>query len=596
MAEYRRILEERAVLAAWAEGEAEGRAERTRERERVVRMKLKGGDNPRIGRRDAACEMDRPAEWWMRTRSDEEALDEGCWFDPDAGRDVCDWIENNCKLRQGKYAGVYLRLFPWQRIYLMELFGWKTADGMRRFRRGLIFVPKKNGKTTLMAALALYALFADGEPAPEVYCAASTEKQATLLYRESVSMVLKNPELDRWAHPIKSELAIEVKRTDGIMQVVATQCPEKKDGLNVSMAIVDEFHTLANEDILSILRDGTAFRDSPLTMVISTAGENEDCPLVDMVIEAKDMLDPDKMMVDTGLLVAVFEAPLGLAWDSEEAREAANPSYGLTVPVAFYLDAVKATRGKADLIMKYKIKFLNWFGSTKAAWVNMAEWDACQREMDWAALKGRPAFVGLDFASTRDLTSAVVVVPLAGGRFAVRPYFWLPEDSVERAERDTKKPLREWARAGLLELTPGNVMDYEFVRDRVGELSKEFDVVKVGYDKWNALETVLILEKKYGLDVVEVPQNVQGLSDASKFLDRLLGGGLLEHDGHRVLRWNAECVRMWSDMNENIRPIKPDRQKDRSRIDGILALIMALKMAILFEPKPKRRVMVYTGD
>ncbi len=464
----------------------------------------------------------------------------------------------------------------------MRLFGWKRPNGLRRFRRALMFVPKKNGKTTLLAAIALYGLFGDGEMSPEVYVIASKLSQGKQLWTEAVSMARRNPLMDAEAYPFESELSIKVPYTDGLFQVVSPRSVQTEDGKNVSMAILDEYHAQSNQEVLDILLHGTAARKQPLTVIISTAGENEDCPLAKEVERAKDQLsETSDSMCDTGWLTVIYEAPEGWAWDDPKTWSAANPSYGYTVYPEYYRDIVMQCDTKAKRA-NFERKHLNRFSAGSLKWLDVLLWDRmADPELcanDFEALRTVPCWGGLDLSSTSDFTAWALFFKISEGQYAVRVRFFLPEDNVAELQERTKRPLTDWVQDWQIETTPGNVIDYRFIREAILEDSKRFNLQETGFDPWHATQTAVELQEA-GVTMVEVRQGWQTMNPVCMWTETLVGKGQIAHVGSRVMRWNIDAVRVKVGEGGEMRPQKVKREESIARIDGVVAMLTAMSRA-----------------
>lgn len=546
-------------------------------------------------RRDA-CRNRPPDKRWMRTRSDDLAVEEGCWFDEVEAERVCDWLEHFCKIQIGDDAGENMTLMAWERDFVMQLFGWKLPSGNRRIRKALLWIPKKNGKTTLAAALSLFMLVGSGENAPRNYCVAGTKEQGDVLFDEAASMIEQNPILKSELVAFDSKKEIVFDRKSGTMHLVAAKIPAHLDGKNVYFAIIDEYHTQKSRRLFDILNLGTAARNDGLTLVLSTTGEEDEGPLVRLVALGESLLDPEGTYVDATFLPVLYTAPPELAWDSREAIEVSNPSFGYTVQWEFFKGLLPECRVDPVARAMYERKHLNRIPGRGVGWVDLTEWDACDGLLDSkgleSTLEGMSCYGGLDLAFVRDFVAFVMSFPLKGGRVAVLPHFWIPENSVDMVAKQTSQPLRDWADYGYLELVPGNVINFDRVIERIEQYAKRFDVCGIGYDPWQATQTALALQDTHGLAMVEIRQQYQDLTGPSQQLNVLLGNHALVHGGHPVLRWHAKCLQMKMDPVGNCKPIRPDNRVTQDRIDGMVSLIMSLSVMGCIAPKEKRRVFV----
>lgn len=511
---------------------------------------------------------------WIRSPADEAAVKAGCYFDLPAAERVRTFCTKFLRHSKGEWAGKPFHLLDWQwRDVVAPLFGWKRPDGTRRFRRAGIWVPKKNGKSTLCSALALYLLVGDGEAGAEVYSAAADRDQASIVFREAASMVRASPGLAGKLTVVDSTKQIAFPGRNSWFKALSAEVATK-EGLNIHGLIFDELHAQRSRELWDCLTYGGAARRQPLLVSISTAGYDRDTIGYEQYRYARSVLD--WTVHDTAFFAYVSEATDADDWTSPEVWKRANPSFGTTIKAdQFESDCAeaRASAAKENAFRRYR---LNQWTEQDVRWLSLERWDACGGPVDPVALQGRPCFAGLDLASTTDLAAMALVFPEGDG-YLILPYFWAPAGADRRRERENKARFGRWAEMGHVELTPGDVIDYDRIRARIGELAQRYDIRDIAIDRWNSTQLAVQLQGD-GLNVVMFGQGFASMSAPTKELEKLVLAGKVAHGGHPVLRWNAANVTVEQDAAGNI---KPSKRKSSEKIDGIIAVVMALGRAML---------------
>ena len=494
---------------------------------------------------------------------------------------------------------------PWQIVWVIApVFGWLYAGdhddqelaGTRVVREAFIEVPRKNGKTTLSTGLLIVLLCADGEPGAEVYSAAVDKAGALRILDDAKTMIRSSPQLLKLvgAKNLQKDL-IRYPRNGGIMRALS-KVAEASHGLNVHASVIDELHVHKRRDLLDTILTGTGARDQPLSIIITTADEGDEHSIY---AEYHDRTE----QIAGG--VKKDPSHYGVIWRADEADDPfadatiakANPGAGTTVTWDYLRGEAEKARTTPSYLPTYLRLHLNIRAKSTAGLLKMADWNAqpAIQQVVPEDLAGRLAFGGLDLSSTTDFTAATLWFPddpkdeSAGG--IVLPAIWVPEERVEALEHLCQVPLSRWIDEGWMFTTEGNVVDYAEVRrhltrwrDRDG-----FVIQQVGYDPWNATETVTELQDD-GWDMVPVRQGYGSLSAPTKLLERRAAQHLVQHGGHPVLRWMADSLHVRRDENDNVRPVKPDRQESAKRIDAMVALVMALFCWQRYEAPAEPRV------
>lgn len=509
----------------------------------------------------------------------------GAWFDVDRAKRALKAL-GAFKHTKGRWAGVRMRigegLDPWQVVWVLApIFGWVYHDAeidrvVRVIRSAWIEVPRKNGKSTISSGISGVLLLADGEAGAEVYNAAGSTLQAGRVFEDAKRMLLTSPAARKRVTPLK-----EVVRADasgGILRVLS-RVAETAHGLNVSGAVVDEVHTLRlRRALVEALETGTGARDQPLIVFITTADEAEEGTIYDEKHTYTRNV-ANGIVQDTGHYGVVWAAEPEDDPFSEETMRKANPGAGKSPTWAYLRREAQKAKTTKTYFPTYCRLSLNLRMREQTRWLDLGKWDSCNGEVDRARLAGRRAWGGLDLSAVSDFTAWAVWVESnrPGAELDLLTRFWLPEERVDDLERKLQVPLRAWAEAGLLELTEGDVIDYTAVKSAVIGDCRHLDMQRVSYDRMFAGQMVQELDTELrGVEVVPVAQTYMGLSPACKELERLLGAGLFRHGGDPILRWMASVVEVRNDGSDNIRPVKPDRQKSITRIDGIQAAVTGL--------------------
>ena len=477
----------------------------------------------------------------------------------------------------GKWQGQRIMLLPWEEQIVRDIFGIIGEDGFRQFRNAYIEIAKKNGKSTLSSALALYLLYADGEASPEVYSAACDRNQASIVYKEAEKMVRASPELMRRSKVNGSIKRIVSYNPEGFYQVLSAETGSKH-GLNISGLIFDEIHAQKDRKLYDVLTkySGSA-RTQPLFISITTAGNNKDSICYELHTKAIDIMKGTRH--DPSFYPAIYGLSDEDDWHDEKNWYKANPSLGATISLErFREDYQNALENPAELNVFKQLR-LNMWVSSAVAWIPEHVFDKGNDPIDLESLKGRDCYAGLDLSSTSDLTAFVLLFPPRDDteKYIVVPYFFLPEDTLpQRVARDHVL-YNTWVANGYLITTEGNVVDYRFLQAFIEETCEKYHVLEIAYDRWNATMLVQNLIDE-GLTMVPFGQGYKDMSPASKEFYKIMLEGKLIHGGNPVLRWMASNVVVDQDPAGNI---KPTKAKSIEKIDGIVALIMAMGRAIL---------------
>lgn len=480
------------------------------------------------------------------------------------------------KHTKGKWEGKPFFLLPWQEQIVRDIFGIIKEDGKRQFRSAYIEIAKKNGKSELAAAVALYMLYADNEPSAEVYGAAADRQQASIVFDVARRMVEMTPALYK-----RSKITLASKRlvnfsNSGFYQVLSADVVTKH-GLNISGLIFDELHTQPNRKLFDVLTKGSGdAREQPLYFYITTAGNNRNSICYELHMKAKDIIEGRK--IDTSFYPVIFGLETDEDWHNEENWYKANPSLGYTIQFdrlqEAYFDALQ-NLAEENIFRQLR---LNTWVSGNIRWMSMDSWDKCGNEFDKDVLKGRVCYAGLDLSSSTDITAFVLVFPPTetDDLYYVLPFFWIPEDTIDHRVKRDHVPYDIWLGKRLVTATEGNVIHYGYIEKFIEELGTIYNIKEIAFDRWGAIQMTQNLEGM-GFTVVPFGQGYKDMSPPTKRLMELVLEGKIAHGGNIPLRWMMDNVFIKTDPAGNI---KMDKEKSTERIDGAVALVMALDRAI----------------
>ncbi len=479
---------------------------------------------------------------------------------------------------KGEFHGQLFHLLPWQEKIIRDVFGTMRDDDptMRQYTTAYIEIPKKNGKSELGAAIALNMLINDDEWKAEVYSCASDRQQAAIVFDVAVDMVRQSPALMKRVKIIPSTRRMIYQPTGSIYQVLSSEVATKH-GLNVSACIFDELHTQPTRALYDVMTQGSGdARRQPLWFLLTTAGTDRNSICWEVHQKALDILEGRK--IDPRFYPVLFGLPDDADWTSEENWYRANPSLDHTITIDKVRDAFrKAQETPADENQFRQLRLNQWVKQS-VRWMPMDKWDECGGVVDPYALEGRACYAGLDLSSTSDLTALVLVFPPTSEDepYRVLPFFWLPEETLSLRVRRDHVPYDQWAKRGFIQTTEGNVVHYGFIERFICELGERYDIREIAHDRWNATMMVQTLEDD-GFTMVPFGQGFKDMSPPTKELMRIVLEHKLCHGGHPVLRWNMDNAFVRTDPAGNL---KLDKEKSTEKVDGAVALVMALDRAM----------------
>jgi phage terminase large subunit-like protein len=481
---------------------------------------------------------------------------------------------------KGEWAGQPFDLDLWQAFIDAMLFGWKRVDGTRRFREAYIAVPRKNGKTTLLSGEALKLLAADGEAGAEVYIFARTKDQAKLMFDESVQMRNASPRLTKRVGLVKNNLYILLTNSR-LMPLSADD--ETHHGLNASGGLADELHVHPSRDLWDVIATSQAARRQPLMIGITTHGWDRQSFCYAQYEYARKVLEG--ILQDDRFFAFVAMLDDGADWQDEREWQKCNPNFGKSVKVEYLRE--QATRAKNDptALNAFLRLHLNCWTQQDERVILPQKWAACAgvaatedpvmvRARWLQELRGKTAIAALDLSTKLDLSTDVLLFPKQPGltKPRVLPFFFCPEQAIEERSKRDRVHYQVWARQGFLLPTPGNVVDYDFIRETHRKLANEYQIQETAFDPWNATQISTQLQGD-GMVMWEHQQGFRSMSDPTKELLKMIEAAEFEHGNNPVLTWMADNLVVSQDPAGNL---KPDKARAREKIDGIVALVMCI--------------------
>ena len=496
-------------------------------------------------------------------------------YDADAADYAVGFIECLCHTK-GTWAGKPFELIDWQECIIRDLFGILKPNGYRQFNTAYVELPKKQGKSELAAAVALLLCCGDGEERAEVYGCAADRQQASIVFEVAADMVRMCPALSKRVKILASQKRMVYLPTNSFYQVLSAEA-YSKHGFNIHGVVFDELHTQPNRKLFDVMTKGSGdARMQPLYFLITTAGTDTQSICYETHQKAKDILEGRK--IDPTFYPVIYGAKEDEDWTDPEVWKRSNPSLCITVGIDKVQAACDSARQNPAEENSFRQLRLNQWVKQSVRWMPMDKWDACAAPVDAEALEGRVCYGGLDLSSTMDITAFVLVFPPTeeDEPFAILPYFWIPEENIDLRVRRDHVPYDVWEKQGFLMTTEGNVVHYGFIEAFIEKLGERYNIREIAFDRWGAVQMVQNLEGM-GFTVVPFGQGFKDMSPPTKELMKLTLEKKIAHGGHPVMRWMADNIFIRTDPAGNI---KADKEKSTEKIDGVIALIMALDRAI----------------
>lgn len=503
-----------------------------------------------------------------------------CFFDEEAAQKPIDFFAECLTHVKGEKGGQPFVLDPWQQAIVGNLFGWKRPDGTRRYREAFIYVPRKNGKSVLTSSICNFVFFCDEEWGAEIYAAAKDREQASLVFDVAKQQIMNEPVLAAECQIFKRAI---VRPATGSSFKCLSSLP--KHGFNPSLAIVDELHEQKNRELVEALNTGMGARRQPLMIYITTS--DFDRPSICNEKHEYACKVRDGTRKNPAFLPVIYETKLGQDWRDPAVWATCNPGLGISIHRDYLQTECEKAQDVPAFENTFKRLYLNMKTEQATRAISMEKWRACGPEEPapmeelMSRFAGHECYGGLDLATTTDVAAFVLLFP--GDRLKVLPFFWIPEDTARAKEKRDEAPYLTWARQGYVRMTEGSVIDFDRIRDQIVTLSKTFAIKEVAVDRWNATQ---ICEQLIGdgLDLIAFGQGFKDMTAPTKELNRRVIAGGIEHFANPVLAWMASNLMVVTDHAGNM---KPTKAKASGKIDGIVALIMAIGRAMVAKPKRK---------
>ncbi|MBD3675593.1 MAG: hypothetical protein HUJ26_18940 [Planctomycetaceae bacterium] len=548
--------------------------------------------------------IDPVTKRWMRNASDEKAVEAGCWFVEELGQYAVDWIQEHCYLYQGKCAGQPIELMPWQYDAVMRMFGWFRFDQevyeddkrlgvlpeeewgvVRRFKQACLWVPKKNGKSPLLAALGLYLLVGDGEPGQRVYFGAKDGTQARRVVGDNAMKMVEY--MDRKGIPLFDEIKTHVREktiqhlpSDSALEILASANSANQDalhGINGSV-LIDETHVV-DSYFMGVIKQAGISRRNPFQIEVSTAGLNPHS-------YGKKRFDYCEKVIageadDIELLAVIYAAPQDVTdeqLDKDPLKYArlANPALGYTLTESGFMTSYNQMRQNTEDWTNFKFERLNLWQNSSHSWLEEAVWDACRSDFEPEQLRGLPCFGGLDYAPSFDATSFQLVIP-DGDLVYLLSWIWINEKT-----RDSEHKLIEWSQwedEGAVRVVPGPTVTHAAMKADLVEIFEQFpEMQALAYDPARMSNLAIELET-LGLPMVTFKQTSSFLTEPIREFERYVMEGKVRHEGNPCMDWMVDNAqkKVYADSGK-CAIVKPSHGRSIRRIDGVDAALMAFAM------------------
>ncbi len=489
------------------------------------------------------------------------------YFDKEAANKAIGFIQTFITHTKGELTGEPLKLEVWQKKIISDLFGWKNKKTtFRKYRTAYIQVPRKNGKSTLCAAIGLYMLFADDERGSEIYSAAGDRQQAGIVFEIAKGMILNNEELSKRGKVFRNSIVNESK--GNYYQAISSDS-KTKHGFNANCIIFDELHTQPNRDLYDTLTTSVGSRRQPLTIAITTAGYDRNSICYEIYDYAKKV--ESKTIKDDTFYSCLFEALPEDDITCKKVWKKANPNYGISLKQDYMLVESQRAIDVPSYQNTFKRLMLNIWTESVQVWIPNKEWMACYQDFDYDTLDGMACWGGLDLASTRDL-SALTLVFNVDNKYVILPHIFVPEDNaIKRSKKDNVDYLT-FIREGDVIATEGDVQDYSFIRKKINDLAKKYRIQSIAYDRWGATQLILDLINQDGIPMSPLGQGFVSLSAPTKTYEREIIAKNVIHNNNKCMTWCMSNVAIQEDAAGNIKPAK---NKSKEKIDPVVATICA---------------------
>jgi phage terminase large subunit-like protein len=503
----------------------------------------------------------------------EDGHKRGLYWDAAAAMRAIQFFPDVLRLAEGEHAGKPFVLEPWQAFIVGSLFGWKTADGYRRFRNAYIEIGKGNGKSPMAGGIGLYMLTADGEMGAECYAAATTRDQAGILFRDAVNMVESSPALAARIQKSGNRQVFNLAHlsSGSFFRPVSSE-GKGLDGKRVHFAALDEVHEHPTPTVVDKMRAGTKGRRQALIFEITNSGFNRRSVCYAHHEYSSKVLE--KRVEDDSWFAYVCQLDKNDDWRDEKVWIKANPNLDISIPRRYLREQVREAMGmpiKQNIVKR--LNFCIWTEQSEL-WMPAEVWDACAAGYTEEDLAGEECIGGLDLASKVDPAAFVLVFPES---MRILSYFWVPRDDLKRRSEQQGANYEMWVEQGHVTATEGNIIDFDVIRHDIDALGNRFAIKEIAFDPWNATQLATQLTGD-GFTMIETRQGFRTMSEPTKALMAMCMSKQIQHNANPVMDWMISNVAVSQDPTGNI---KPDKSKSTQKIDGPVALVNALSRVIV---------------
>lgn len=511
----------------------------------------------------------------------ETAEQDGFYLDHNKGMQIVSFFLTFLNHTKGKLAGKPFVLEPFQAFTMYNVFGWLDKEGKRRISTVYDKRAKKNGKSAEMAGLSLFCMSFDMEMEAECYVGATKEDQAKICWKQAAQFIqspVANRNLQKMGFYVQQK-KIGFTRTGSSMSPLGGDS-STQDGINAHLSIIDEYHAHKDDSVKENLESSSVQRKQPLLWHITTAGSNKGSVCKNYEDSVIEVLNGDKK--DDHLWIMIHDLDEGDDWEDQNVWIKANPLLGNGLDIAQMVREFIKAKNQPSKIPNFKTKHLNMWVDGLSAWIPAEIWK--KNEVDYSKLdesviekaQKYGSYAGLDLSSIADITAEIVLTePDENGDQYVIPFLFCPEENIDRRSKNDGVPYRYWVDAGFMIATPGNRVDYNYLKRHIREVFETYNVKRFEADPWNA-SSLLSEMVEMEIPVAELAQIMSRLNHPTKMLEKLIYDGKIKHDGNPAMYWMlAACVTI-EDSKGNIMISKKESHKNKKRIDGWAGLVNAL--------------------
>jgi phage terminase large subunit-like protein len=477
---------------------------------------------------------------------------------------------------KGVYAGQRINLEPFQILLICAVYGfWSKKDKSKRMVNDVIvFIPRKAGKSTLIAVLGLYELIF-GEKGSEVYTLATNRDQASIVFTSAKGLIESMPAEVQNLYNVQKNHITKIGDSQSMFKALSRDTKKTGDGMNPSCAIIDEAAQIIDRNAIEVLHSGMVARKNPLRIYITTASFTKDTKFHEDLLMMQTMLSGEATDNPRwfGLL---FGLDTQDDWKDPLVWAKANPMHGITVFEEAIQQRAEEAKYKPATLNEFLCKTLNVFVSANSAWLDRSHWDLCAVAKD--EREPEAVFIGFDLAATRDLNAVCTLKRYSEDDYFAEWKFFLPEEGLTHVPQHYQDIFRNACDSGILHLTQGNVMDDREISDYITKQAGKYDIKEIGFDAYNAASLIARLHDQ-AMPVKKVGQGMAVLSNPSKHLEKLILSKNIKHDGNPFLGWQISNIEVYEDVNSNVKLRKNEADKS-AKVDGVIALIIAMHCSL----------------